>query len=152
MVVYWACRCLPLETLDALLLDELKKLVVQLLVRVSALEEENRQLRAENGRLKALAETKAGAGGIDKASEPDKRQDQAGAPAAAQPAEIFGLACSPEFGGSFGLFFGFAIGSSIWIIRCPTSSTADHSVMKHVLIVVDAGTGGPVRLNSCPQR
>src|SRR3954447_2390234 len=44
----------PLPDLDALSLDELKKLVVQLLVRVSALEEENRQLRAENGRLKDL--------------------------------------------------------------------------------------------------
>ena len=44
----------PLPDLDALSLDELKKLVVQLLVRVSALEEEIQQLRAENGRLKAL--------------------------------------------------------------------------------------------------
>src|SRR3954447_21984810 len=37
-----------------------------------------------------------------------------------------GPAFSPELVGSFGLFFGFAIGSSIWTIRCPTSSTADH--------------------------
>ena len=44
----------PLPDLDALSLDELKKLVVQLLVRVSALEEEIQQLRAENARLKAL--------------------------------------------------------------------------------------------------
>jgi hypothetical protein len=42
----------PLPDLDALSLDELKKLVVQLLVRVSALEEEIQQLRAENGRQK----------------------------------------------------------------------------------------------------
>jgi hypothetical protein len=64
----------PLADLDALSLDELKKLVVQLLVRVSALEEENRQLRAENGRLKALPQKpKLAPGGMDLASEPDKR-------------------------------------------------------------------------------
>ncbi len=44
----------PLPDLDALSLDELRKLVVELLVRVSTLEEENRQLRAENARLKDL--------------------------------------------------------------------------------------------------
>jgi hypothetical protein len=38
----------PLPDLDTLSLDELKKLVVELLVRVSTLEEENQQLRAEN--------------------------------------------------------------------------------------------------------
>jgi hypothetical protein len=65
---------LPLPDLDALSLDELKKLVVQLLVRVSALEEENQQLRAENARLKALPKKpKLAPGGMDKASEPDKR-------------------------------------------------------------------------------
>src|SRR3954449_11665338 len=64
----------PLPDLDALSLDELKKLVVQLLVRVSALEEENRQLRAENGRLKDLPKKpKLAPGGMDRASEPDKR-------------------------------------------------------------------------------
>jgi hypothetical protein len=64
----------PLPDLDALSLDELKKLVVQLLVRVSALEEENRQLRAENGRLKDLPKKpKLAPGGMDKASEPGKR-------------------------------------------------------------------------------
>src|SRR5688572_139830 len=64
----------PLPDLDALSLDELKKLVVQLLVRVSTLEEENQQLRAENGRLKALPKKpKLAPGGMDKASEPDKR-------------------------------------------------------------------------------
>jgi hypothetical protein len=64
----------PLPDLDALSLDELKKLVVQLLVRVSALEEEIQQLRAENGRLKALPQKpKLAPGGMDKASEPDKR-------------------------------------------------------------------------------
>src|SRR3954464_4697422 len=64
----------PLPDLDALSLDELKKLAVQLLVRVSALEEENRQLCAENGRLKALPKKpKLAPGGMDKASEPDKR-------------------------------------------------------------------------------
>src|SRR5215213_7706730 len=65
---------LPLPDLDALSLDELKKLVVQLLVRVSALEEEIQQLRAENARLKALPQKpKLAPGGMAKATEPDKR-------------------------------------------------------------------------------
>ena len=64
----------PLPDLDALSLDELKKLVIQLLTRITALEEENRQLRAENGRLKDLPKKpKLAPGGMDKASEPDKR-------------------------------------------------------------------------------
>jgi hypothetical protein len=64
----------PFPDLDALSLDELKKLVVQLLVRVSALEEEIQQLRAENARLKDLPKTpKLAPGGMDKATEPDKR-------------------------------------------------------------------------------
>jgi hypothetical protein len=64
----------PLPDLDALSLDELKKLVVQLLVRVLALEEEIQQLRAENGRLKDLPKKpKLAPGGMDKASESDKR-------------------------------------------------------------------------------
>src|SRR3954453_2093747 len=64
----------PLPDLDALSLDELKKLVVQLLFRVSALEEEILQLRAENARLKDLPKKpKLAPGGMDKATEPDKR-------------------------------------------------------------------------------
>src|SRR3954471_12351649 len=64
----------PLPDLDALSFDELKKLVVQLLVRVSALEEENQQLRAENARLKDLPQKpKLAPGGMDKATEPDNR-------------------------------------------------------------------------------
>src|SRR5688500_17380631 len=64
----------PLPDLDTLFLDELKKLVVQLLVRVSTLEEENQQLRAENARLKALPKKpKLAPGGMDKATEPDRR-------------------------------------------------------------------------------
>ena len=64
----------PLPDLDTLSLDELKKLVVQLLVRVSTLEEENQQLRAETARLKALPKKpKLAPGGMDKATEPDKR-------------------------------------------------------------------------------
>src|SRR4029453_820877 len=64
----------PLPDLDALSPDELKKLVVQLLVRVSTLEEENQQLRAENARLKDLPKKpKLAPGGMDKATEPDRR-------------------------------------------------------------------------------
>src|SRR3954454_24046541 len=44
----------PLPDLDALSADGLKRLVVQLLARVAALEEENRRLREENARLKKL--------------------------------------------------------------------------------------------------
>src|SRR5918995_2357846 len=65
---------LPLPDLDALSLDELKELVVQLLVRVSAQEEEIQQLRAETARLKALPKKpKLAPGGMDKATERDKR-------------------------------------------------------------------------------
>src|SRR3954449_6656297 len=64
----------PLPDLDALSLDELKKLVVQLLVRVSAQDEEIQQLRAETARLKDLPKKpKLAPGGMDKATEPDKR-------------------------------------------------------------------------------
>src|SRR3954465_14564746 len=64
----------PLPDLDALSLDELKKLVVQLLVRGSALEEEILQLRAENARLKDLPKKpKLAPGGMDKATELDRR-------------------------------------------------------------------------------
>jgi hypothetical protein len=63
----------PLD-LDAVSLEDLKKLVVQLLVEVTALREENQQLRAENARLKALPKKpKLAPGGMDKATEPDKR-------------------------------------------------------------------------------
>src|SRR3954467_5738673 len=50
--------------------------------------------------------------------------------AALQRWMTFGPAFSPGFVGSFGLFFGFSIGPSMWIIRCPTSSTADHELDK----------------------
>lgn len=63
----------PLD-LDALSLDDLKRLITQLLVRVAALEDENKALRAENARLKALpARPKLAPGGMDKATEPEKR-------------------------------------------------------------------------------
>jgi len=63
----------PLD-LDAVSLEDLKKLVVQLMVEVTGLREENQQLRAENARLKALPKKpKLAPGGMDKASEPDKR-------------------------------------------------------------------------------
>ena len=47
---------------------------------MSALEEENQQLRAENARLKALPKKpKLAPGGMDKASEPDRRAKGAAA-------------------------------------------------------------------------
>jgi hypothetical protein len=59
--------------LDMLPLDELKRLVAQLLARVSALEEEIRQLREENARLKALPKRpKLAPGSLDQASGPDQ--------------------------------------------------------------------------------
>jgi hypothetical protein len=58
----------PLD-LDALSLDELKKLVVQLLRRVAVLEEENQRLRAEVARLKGLPKRpKLAPGSLDPAS------------------------------------------------------------------------------------
>src|SRR3954453_23824318 len=63
----------PLD-LDTVSLEDLKKLVVQLLVEVTALREENQQLCAENARLKALTHKPQRAPGVmDKATEPDKR-------------------------------------------------------------------------------
>jgi hypothetical protein len=63
----------PFPDLDALSADELKRLVVQLLGRVSALEEENRQLREERARLKDLPKRpRLAPGGMDKASGPDR--------------------------------------------------------------------------------
>jgi len=63
----------PLADLDTRSLDELKRLVTQLLARVAALEEENRQLREENARLKALPKRpKLAPGGMDRASGPDQ--------------------------------------------------------------------------------
>ena len=58
----------PLPDLDTLSLDELKKLVVQLLVRVSALKRRTSSCARENGRLKALPKKpKLAPGGMDKA-------------------------------------------------------------------------------------
>ena len=60
--------------LDAVSLEDLKKLVVQLMVEVTGMREENQQLRAENARLEALPKKpKLAPGGMDKATEPDKR-------------------------------------------------------------------------------
>jgi hypothetical protein len=62
-----------LPDLDTRSLDELKRLVAQLLARVATLEEENRQLREENARLKALPKRpKLAPGGMDRASGPDQ--------------------------------------------------------------------------------
>ena len=64
----------PVLDLDALALDDLKRLVTQLLAEVAGLREENRALRDENARLKALPKRpKLAAGGMDKATDPDKR-------------------------------------------------------------------------------
>src|SRR5687767_11210634 len=63
----------PLD-LDAVSLEDLKKLVVQLLVEVTTLREENRQLREDIARLKDLPKKpRLAPGGMDKTSEPDKR-------------------------------------------------------------------------------
>src|SRR3954468_15981450 len=64
----------PLPDLDALSADGLKRLVARLLGRVAALEEENRQLRDENARLKDLTKRpKLAPGGMDRATEPASR-------------------------------------------------------------------------------
>src|SRR3982751_862069 len=63
----------PLPDLDTRSLDELKQLVAQLLARSAALEEEIRQLREENARLKALPKRpKLAPGSMDQASGPDQ--------------------------------------------------------------------------------
>jgi hypothetical protein len=63
----------PLPDLDTRSLDELKRLVARLLARVAALEEENRQLREENARLKGLPKRpKLAPGGMEQASGPDR--------------------------------------------------------------------------------
>ena len=63
----------PLD-LEALSLDDLKRLVVELLLRVAAQEDEIRALREENAHLKSLPKRpKLAPGGMDKATEPDKR-------------------------------------------------------------------------------
>src|SRR4051794_33314746 len=63
----------PLPDLDTRSLDELKQLVAQLLARSAALEEENRQLREENARLKGLPKRpKLAPGGMGQASGPDR--------------------------------------------------------------------------------
>src|SRR4051794_14140116 len=64
----------PLPDLDALSQGGLKQLVVRLLMRVAALEEENRQLRDENARLKDLPKRpKLAPGGMDRATGPGRR-------------------------------------------------------------------------------
>ena len=63
----------PLD-LDAVSFEDLQKLVVQLLVEVTALREENRQLREDIARLKDLPKKpQLAPGGMDKASEPDRQ-------------------------------------------------------------------------------
>lgn len=64
----------PPVDLDALSLDDLKRLVVELLVRVTTQDEEIRALREENARLKTLPkQPKLAPGSMDKATELDKR-------------------------------------------------------------------------------
>lgn len=66
----------PLPDLDALTIDQLKTLVVELLVRVTGLAEENGRLREENARLKDLPKKpKLAPGGMDKGIPPDQRAD-----------------------------------------------------------------------------
>ena len=72
----------PLD-LDALSLDELKKLVVQLLRRVAVLEEENQRLRAEVARLKGLPKRpKLAPGSLDQASKSGPALQSQSAPGA----------------------------------------------------------------------
>jgi hypothetical protein len=64
----------PPPDLDALSPDGLKRLVAQLLARLAALEEENRQLREEKARLKDLPQRpRLAPGGMDQAGEPGER-------------------------------------------------------------------------------
>ena len=64
----------PPIDLDALSLDDLQRLVVELLVRVTALEEENRALRDELAQARKVPQRpKLAPGGMDKATDPDKR-------------------------------------------------------------------------------
>src|SRR3954453_1989890 len=65
----------PLPDLDALSADGLKRLVVQLLARVAALEEENRRLREEKARLKKLPKRpRLAPGGMDRAAGVRRRR------------------------------------------------------------------------------
>src|SRR4051794_7718547 len=65
----------PLPDLDAVAVDGLKRLVVQLLARVAALEEENRRLREENARLKKLPKRpRLAPGGMDRAAGARRRR------------------------------------------------------------------------------
>src|SRR3954471_17499055 len=65
----------PLPDLDALSADGLKRLVVQLLARVAALEEENRRLREENARLKKLPKRpRLAPGGMERAAGARRRR------------------------------------------------------------------------------
>src|SRR5512143_2879301 len=63
----------PLPDLDILSHDGLKRLVAQLLARMATLEEENRQLRDENARLKDLPKRpQLAPGGMEQATRPDQ--------------------------------------------------------------------------------
>src|SRR4051795_10671507 len=65
----------PLPDLDALSADGLKRLVVQLLARVAALEEENRRPGEENARLKKLPKRpRLAPGGMDRAAGARRRR------------------------------------------------------------------------------
>jgi uncharacterized small protein (DUF1192 family) len=64
----------PSIDLDALSLDDLKRLVVERLLRVTAQEEEIRALREELAQVKKVPKRpKLAPGGMDEATEPDKR-------------------------------------------------------------------------------
>jgi len=108
----------PLD-LEALSLDDLKRLVVELLLRVAAQEDEIRALREENAHLKSLPKRpKLAPGGMDKATEPDKcakvkaarrqKQGQGGPPPEAQGSHRAAHAAghrgaNPHGGGAAGL-------------------------------------------------
>src|SRR3954462_10105036 len=87
----------PLPELDALSADGLKRLVVQLLARVAALEEENRRLREEDARLKKLPKgPRLGPGGEEgRAGRGAAGAGRRGGPGGAAPAAAAGARRRP---------------------------------------------------------
>jgi hypothetical protein len=93
----------PPIDLDALSLDDLKRLVVERLLRVTAQEEEIRALREELAQVKKVPKRpKLAPGGMDEATEPDKR-DKVKAAARSQPGRPAEMTPRPAFTGALPL-------------------------------------------------